>query len=151
MERVKFDMVINIGKALGEDWVYVRSDIEAVNQACVQKGKILKVIFETDYLQDEHIIRLCQICSELKVAFRETSTGYGFVKQASGDYNYKGATETCRESDAPACCSGSTGQGCRRGAHARSTAQGSRTGGNALRPLLPLKRCSKKPKKRGFE
>lgn len=89
----EIDMVINIGKALGEDWVYVRSDIEAVNQACVQKGKILKVIFETDYLQDEHIIRLCQICSELKVAFVKTSTGYGFVKQASGDYNYKGATE----------------------------------------------------------
>ena len=89
----EIDMVINIGKALGGDWDFVRTDIEAVNQACVRNGAILKVIFETDYLQDEHIIKLCQICSELKVAFVKTSSGYGFVKQPSGDYNYQGATE----------------------------------------------------------
>lgn len=89
----EIDMVINIGKALGGDWDFVRADIEAVNRACLENDAILKVIFETDYLQDEHIIKLCQICSELKVAFVKTSTGYGFVKQPSGDYNYKGATE----------------------------------------------------------
>jgi len=89
----EIDMVINIGKALGGDWDFVRADIEAVNQACSRNGAILKVIFETDYLQDEHIIKLCQICSELKVAFVKTSSGYGFVKQPSGDYNYQGATE----------------------------------------------------------
>ncbi len=89
----EIDMVINIGKALGGDWDFVRAEIEAVNQACVRNGAILKVIFETDYLQDEHIIRLCEICSELQVAFVKTSTGYGFVKQPNGDYNYQGATE----------------------------------------------------------
>lgn len=89
----EIDMVINIGKALGGDWDFVRADIDAVNQACVKNGAILKVIFETDHLKDEHIIRLCQICSELKVAFVKTSTGYGFVKQLSGDYNYTGATD----------------------------------------------------------
>jgi deoxyribose-phosphate aldolase len=35
---------------------------------------------------------LCEICSDIGVAFVKTSTGYGFVKQANGDYNYKGAT-----------------------------------------------------------
>lgn len=89
----EIDMVINIGKALSGDWDFVRADIDDVNQACVNHGTILKVIFETDYLKDEHIIKLCQICSELKVAFVKTSTGYGFVKQSSGDYNYQGATE----------------------------------------------------------
>ena len=89
----EIDMVINIGKALGGDWGFVKADIEAVNQACVGNQAILKVIFETDYLEDEHIIRLCEICSELKVAFVKTSSGYGFVKQPSGDYNYKGATD----------------------------------------------------------
>jgi deoxyribose-phosphate aldolase len=89
----EIDMVINIGKALGGDWNFVRADIDAVNQACLRNGAILKVIFETDYLQDEHIIKLCQICSELKVAFVKTSTGYGFVKRPNGDYNYSGATE----------------------------------------------------------
>jgi deoxyribose-phosphate aldolase len=84
----EIDMVINVGKALGGDWDYVRDEIKAINGAC----KVLKVIFENDYLQDPHIIRLCEICSEIGVAFVKTSTGYGFVKQANGMYSYKGAT-----------------------------------------------------------
>jgi deoxyribose-phosphate aldolase len=36
---------------------------------------------------------LCKICTDLNVAYVKTSTGYGFVKQPGGDYNYKGATE----------------------------------------------------------
>ena len=50
------------------------------------------MIFENDYLHPEHIIRLCEICTEIGVAFVKTSTGYGFVKQADGSYNYLGAT-----------------------------------------------------------
>jgi deoxyribose-phosphate aldolase len=84
----EIDMVINIGKALGNDWAYVRGEMQAINEAC----DVLKVIFENDYLQDTHIIRLCEICSEIGVAFVKTSTGYGFVKQANGMYSYKGAT-----------------------------------------------------------
>lgn len=87
------DLVVNIGKVLGGDWEYVSEEIKSVNHACTTQGALLKLIFETDYLQDEHIVRLCQICSEHGVAFVKTSTGYGFVKQASGDYNYKGATD----------------------------------------------------------
>jgi deoxyribose-phosphate aldolase len=89
----EIDMVINIGKALGGDWEFVRADIAAVNQACLENGATLKVIFETDYLRDGHIIHLCQVCSEVKTAFIKTSSGYGFVKQPNGDYNYRGATE----------------------------------------------------------
>ncbi len=87
------DMVINVGKALGGDWDYVSEEIKSINHACITQGALLKVIFETDYLQDEQIIRLCQICSEHGVAFVKTSTGYGFVKQPNGDYNYLGATD----------------------------------------------------------
>jgi len=89
----EIDMVASAGKILGGDRRAVAADIKAVNDACVAHGAILKVIFENDYLQDAHIIALCEICSEIGVAFVKTSTGYGFVKQASGDYNYQGATE----------------------------------------------------------
>jgi len=89
----EIDMVANAGRLLGGDFAYVASDIKAVNRACIVHGAILKVIFENDYLQDSHILQLCQICSEIGVAFVKTSTGYGFVKQANGDYNYKGATD----------------------------------------------------------
>ena len=89
----EIDVVVNIGKVLGNQWDQVSVEIKAVNDACVGHGAILKVIFENDYLQNEHIVRLCEICSEHQVAFVKTSTGYGFVKQPNGEYNYKGATQ----------------------------------------------------------
>jgi deoxyribose-phosphate aldolase len=88
----EIDMVVNIGKVLGGDWKYVSREIAAVNRAVVRNGGILKVIFENDYLEDRHIVRLCKICSAVAVAFVKTSTGYGFVKQENGMYAYKGAT-----------------------------------------------------------
>lgn len=78
----EIDMVVNIGKVLGEDWEYVEKDIRDVLDACNQKGALLKVIFENDYLQTSHKIALCEICSGLNVDFVKTSTGYGYVKQA---------------------------------------------------------------------
>jgi deoxyribose-phosphate aldolase len=90
---LEIDMVINIGKALSEDWQYISDEIKAVNLAVTRAGAILKVIFENDYLEDAHIIRLCTICSDLAVAFVKTSTGYGFVKQPNGFYAYAGATD----------------------------------------------------------
>lgn len=91
---VEIDMVVNIGKVLGEDWDYVREEIKAVNEATHQHGAILKVIFENDFLpEDKFKIKLCKICSELKVDFVKTSTGYGFVKGSDGKYSYQGATE----------------------------------------------------------
>jgi len=91
---VEIDMVVNIGKVLSEDWDYVKTEIEAVNDACLANGAILKVIFENDFLpQDSHKIRLCELCTEVGAAFVKTSTGYGFVKGGDGKYSYEGATE----------------------------------------------------------
>jgi deoxyribose-phosphate aldolase len=89
----EIDMVINIGKALGSDWDYVEKEIKAVTDACHQNGAIVKVIFETDFVTGaEDKIRLCEICTSAGADFVKTSTGYGFVKQANGFYNYQGAT-----------------------------------------------------------
>lgn len=91
---VEIDMVVNIGKVLGEDWPYVQTEIGAIHDACKANGAILKVIFENDFLPDDaHKIRLCQICTEVGVEFVKTSTGYGFVKGGDGKYSYEGATE----------------------------------------------------------
>ncbi len=90
---VEIDMVVNIGKVLQEDWEYVKNEINAVTEACHKGKAIIKVIFENDYLpEDKYKIELCKICTEAKVDFIKTSTGYGFVKQSDGSYNYKGAT-----------------------------------------------------------
>lgn len=97
----EIDMVINIGKALSGDWAYVENDVRVVCQEAHKHGAKVKVIFENDYLTkggaglsaDEFKIKLCQICEKAGADWVKTSSGYGFVKQADGSYNYKGATE----------------------------------------------------------
>ena len=69
-------MVINVSKALSGDWDYVAKDIQAVIDLAHAAGQKVKVIFENASLQDEHKIRLCQICSELDADWVKTSTGY---------------------------------------------------------------------------
>jgi deoxyribose-phosphate aldolase len=98
---VEIDMVINIGKALSGDWDYVERDIRVVCDEAHRHGAKLKVIFENDYLVnggaglsgDEIKIKLCRISEAAGADWIKTSTGYGFVKQPDGGYNYKGATE----------------------------------------------------------
>lgn len=92
IKKAEIDMVVNIGKVLGHDWDYVKAEIRQVNDAVTKHGAILKVIFENDYLSTTEISKLCHICTDLNVAFVKTSTGYGFVKQQDGSYNYRGAT-----------------------------------------------------------
>ncbi|MBI5396524.1 MAG: deoxyribose-phosphate aldolase [Verrucomicrobia bacterium] len=91
---VEIDMVINIGKALGDDWDYVERDVKAVCDEAHKHGSKVKVIFENDFLPNDEIkVKLCQICERAGADWVKTSTGYGFVKQKDGSYNYKGATE----------------------------------------------------------
>jgi deoxyribose-phosphate aldolase len=74
---VELDMVVNLSKVLSADWDYVRDDIAAVVELTHARGGKVKVIFENCYLQDDHKIRLCEICGQLRVDWVKTSTGYG--------------------------------------------------------------------------
>jgi deoxyribose-phosphate aldolase len=73
----ELDMVVNIGKVLTRDWVYVAEDIYAVVEVAHRRGALVKVIFENCFLQMEHKERLCRICGEVGADFVKTSTGYG--------------------------------------------------------------------------
>ena len=91
---VELDMVVNPGKVLSQDWVYVADEIRKVNKLAVSREALVKVIFENDYLTDDSLkIMLCEICSQIAVAFIKTSTGYGFMKRENGYYAYAGATD----------------------------------------------------------
>jgi deoxyribose-phosphate aldolase len=91
---VEIDMVVNVGKVLQEDWDFVSQEIKSINNASRKYGATLKVIFENDYLPEDKLkIKLCEICSDAKVGFVKTSTGYGFVKGIDGKYSYQGATD----------------------------------------------------------
>ncbi len=97
----EIDMVINIGKAMSGDWKYVEQDVKVVCDEAHRHGAKVKVIFENDYLTsggaglsgDEFKKHLCEICERAGADWVKTSSGYGFVKQPDGSYNYQGATE----------------------------------------------------------
>lgn len=90
---VEIDMVINVGKALQGDWEYIEEEIGAVTKTCHENNAIVKVIFETDYVnKKEDIVKLCEICTKVGADYVKTSTGFGFVKGSDGKYAYTGAT-----------------------------------------------------------
>ena len=89
---VELDMVANIGKVRTGEWDYVRDDIAAVVNAAHNGNAIVKVIFENCFIEDEHKIKLCEICTDVSADFVKTSTGYGYYKTDSG-YEYGGATD----------------------------------------------------------
>jgi deoxyribose-phosphate aldolase len=74
---LELDMVVNLSKVLSGDWAYVRNEIRAVVELTHGRGGKVKVIFENCFLQDEHKIRLCEICGEVRADWVKTSTGYG--------------------------------------------------------------------------
>lgn len=90
---VEVDMVVNLGKVLQGDWNYVEQDIRAVNDACTAHDAKLKVIFATDFLSDEQIIKLCEIGGALTVGWVKTCTGYNYVKDENGKPVQYGATD----------------------------------------------------------
>jgi deoxyribose-phosphate aldolase len=74
----EIDAVINIAMVLEKKWNALRQELSAIRQQVkINPQHELKIIFETCYLTDEDIIRLCEICVELEIDFVKTSTGYG--------------------------------------------------------------------------
>ena len=90
----EIDMVVNLGRVLGEDWQYVEQDIRQVVDVAQKAGTITKVIFETGLLADDALkIRLCELSEAAGAAFVKTSTGFGYVKTEEGAMRASGATE----------------------------------------------------------
>ncbi|MDL2344094.1 deoxyribose-phosphate aldolase [Deinococcus sp. MIMF12] len=69
------DMVIHIGAALAGDWQGVEEDVRAVRKAI--PDRVLKVIIETCYLNDEQKREATQAAVAGGADFVKTSTGFG--------------------------------------------------------------------------
>lgn len=93
----EIDMVINVGWIKSQKWDAVKDDIQAVFNACA--GVPLKVILETCLLTKDEIVKACEICKAIGVAFVKTSTGFNkggatvedvaLMKQTVGDIGVK--------------------------------------------------------------
>ena len=71
----EIDMVINIGALKDKDYEYVENEITDIRDAI--DGKILKIIIETCYLDEEEIKKVTEICNKTFVNYIKTSTGFG--------------------------------------------------------------------------
>lgn len=74
---VEFDMVMNIGRFLSGDRVWVRRDIAAVVEAAKAGRALVKVILETGFLTLDQVADACRIAREAGADFVKTSTGFG--------------------------------------------------------------------------
>lgn len=71
----EIDMVINVAALKDKKDEYVYNEIKEIKEAC---GKLtLKVIIETCYLNEEEIVRACELSVKAKTNFVKTSTGFG--------------------------------------------------------------------------
>ncbi|WP_239689950.1 deoxyribose-phosphate aldolase [Rodentibacter caecimuris] len=68
------DMVINVGWIKSGKWDSVQDEIKQILNVC--NGTPLKVILENCLLTKEEIVKACEICRDLNVAFVKTSTGF---------------------------------------------------------------------------
>ncbi|MEG0034332.1 MAG: deoxyribose-phosphate aldolase [Bacilli bacterium] len=70
----EIDMVINVAALKDHKDEYVFNEISAIRKAC--KKQLLKVILETCLLNDEEIVRACELSVKAGADFVKTSTGF---------------------------------------------------------------------------
>lgn len=71
----EIDMVINLGWVKDGKFPEITREISDVKNAC--GDKILKVIIETCYLDEQEKIELCKCVTNAKADYIKTSTGFG--------------------------------------------------------------------------
>lgn len=75
----EIDMVMNAGMARSGEWKFVEAEIRGVREALDSvpgERRILKVILETCLLDDDEIVKACQVSVAAGADFVKTSTGF---------------------------------------------------------------------------
>ena len=93
----EIDMVINVGKAIENDFDFILNEVKAVKDSLkileseVSKKIILKVILETCFLSDFQIVECCKASVSGGADFVKTSTGFASPKSSEGQLLPNGA------------------------------------------------------------
>lgn len=80
----EIDVVANFGWARAGMYDKITAQLKACTKAAHKAGKALKVIFETDALNEEQIRGLCRCCVEAGADFVKSSTGFLTGFEAKG-------------------------------------------------------------------
>lgn len=95
----ELDVVANYGLIRSGKWGEVTADIKAVVDVCHKYNTAVKVIFETDTLNDEQIVRACEAAIEAGADFVKTSTGFltGFELHGAKRETIQLMLNTCKD------------------------------------------------------
>lgn len=94
----EIDMVINVGKAIENDFDFILNEVKAVKDSLkileseVSKKILLKVILETCFLSDFQIVECCKASVSGGADFVKTSTGFASPKSSEGQLLPNGAS-----------------------------------------------------------
>ena len=72
----ELDIVANYGLIRSGEWDAVTADIKAVVEVCHKYNTAVKVIFETDTLNNEQVVKACECAIAAGADFVKTSTGF---------------------------------------------------------------------------
>lgn len=80
---VEIDMVINITDLKNKNYENIEREIKGIKNTV--GNKVLKVIIETCYLDEEEMVEICKVINSSGADFVKTSTGFGTSGAKLGD------------------------------------------------------------------
>lgn len=72
----ELDVVINIAALKNNDWQYLAQELSAILPVIQNKQKLIKIILETGLLEEEEMIKCCDLYGIAGVNYIVTSTGF---------------------------------------------------------------------------
>jgi deoxyribose-phosphate aldolase len=72
----ELDVVANISAIKNGDWSAIADEINHIMPIIRSKGKVIKIIIESGMLNDDEIIKCCDIYGIAGIDYLKTSTGY---------------------------------------------------------------------------
>ncbi|HEY3385180.1 MAG TPA: deoxyribose-phosphate aldolase [Saprospiraceae bacterium] len=70
------DVVINLSAVKTGHWKLTRNELSALNETAGEKNVTLKCIIEAQLLNEDEIMKICEISNDLNLPFIKTSTGF---------------------------------------------------------------------------
>lgn len=70
------DVVINLSAVKTGHWKLTRQELTALHETAGEKNITLKCIIEAQLLNEDEIMRICEISNELQLSYIKTSTGF---------------------------------------------------------------------------
>jgi len=72
----ELDVVMNIAAFKSNDLAYLENEIDTITKITVEKNMVVKVIIESGVLNEDEIIKCCELYRHFPIHFLKTSTGY---------------------------------------------------------------------------